>query len=54
MSDAIKVAGICVSGVCALGFAAIGEMNFAYAFGGVFGALLGFPILGKGVQKIVK
>ena len=52
MSEPVKVAGICISGVCCFACAAIGEMEMAYAFGGVFGALLGFPMIGKGIKKL--
>ena len=54
MSDAVKVAGLCVSGVLCFVFIAIGERELGYAFISVFGALLGFPVIGKGIQKLVK
>lgn len=54
MSDAIKVTGICVSGILCFAFVAIGEMELGYSFAGVFGALLGFPVIGKGLQKLIK
>ena len=52
MSDAVKVAGICVSGLCCFACAAIGEMEMAYAFGGVFGSLLGLPVAYRAGKKI--
>jgi hypothetical protein len=54
MSDPVKVAGICMSGLGAICFAALGQMELCYSFAGVFGAILGFPIIGQGIQKLVK
>jgi len=54
MSDAVKVAGLCCSAVCSVVFALIGQMELCYGFTGVFGALLGFPVIGKGIQKLSK
>jgi len=54
MSDAIKVAGICCSMVASVSFALIGQMELCYSFAGVFGALLGFPIIARGIQKLTK
>jgi len=64
MSDAVKVAGLCVSGVVCFGFAVIGIaydypelMPFAYGFGSAFGTLLGIPVLqgiGRAIKKIAE
>jgi len=54
MNDSVKVAGICCSTLGAIAFAALGLMELCYAFAGVFGALLGFPVIGKGIQKLFK
>jgi hypothetical protein len=54
MSDAVKVAGICCSAVASISFALMGQMELCYSFAGVFGALLGLPIIAKGIQKLVK
>jgi len=54
MSEAVKVAGICMSGVLCFAFAAIGEPIWAKTFGSVFGALIGLPVIGKGIQKLTK
>ena len=54
MSEPVKVAGICCSALCFCVSLAMGEMNFVYSFGGLLGAILGFPIVGKGLQKIFK
>ena len=54
MSDTVKAAGILGSAmVCAVSLA-LGEMEFAYAFGGMFTMLLGLPMFGKGLQKLAK
>jgi len=54
MNDAVKVAGLCCS---MLGFVVsllLEERELAYACISAFGALLGFPVIGKGIQKLVK
>ncbi len=49
-----KVAGLIGSaGICIVSLA-LGEMNFAYSFGGIFAAILGFPIAGQGIRKLAK
>lgn len=64
MDDALKLAGLIVSGVLCFGFATIGIcfgfpalVPFAYAFGGVFGTILGIPIfsaVGRAIKKLAK
>lgn len=54
MSDAVKVAGVCCSAVICGVSLLIGEMEFAYASGGLFAMLLGLPVMGKGIQKLSK
>ena len=54
MSDTVKVAGLCISGLLSFAFAAIGEMQLCYSFAGVFGAILGLPIIARGIQKLSK
>ena len=54
MSEPVKVAGICMSGLGAIAFGALGLMELCYSFAGVFGALLGFPIAGRGIAKMIK
>jgi hypothetical protein len=54
MSDALKVTGICCSTViCGIALL-LGEMEFAYASGGIIPLILGLPPLGRGLQKLCK
>ena len=54
MSDAVKVAGaLGAAMICSVSLA-LGEMEFAYAFGGMFTMILGLQLFGKGLQKLVK
>ena len=54
MSDGIKVMGLgCSAVICGISLF-IGEMEFAYSFGGIFALILGLPPIGKGLQKLVK
>ena len=54
MSEPVKVAGVCSSALVCVVSLLIGEMEFAYAFGGMFTMILGLPLFGKGVQKLAK
>jgi len=54
MNDSVKVAGLCCSAVCFVVSLVVNEMNLAYAFAGVFGAILGLPVIGKGISKLAK
>lgn len=54
MSDAVKVAGVCCSAVICGVSLLIGEMEFAYASGGIFAMLLGLQPIGKSISKLSK
>ena len=61
MSDSIKAVTLIVSGLVCFGFGVVGAiyelkilLDLCYSFGGVFGALIGFPIVAKGIQKLAK
>ena len=61
MSDNIKAVAVITSGLVCFGFGVVGAiyeqeilMNLCYAFGSVFGALIGFPIIGRAIQKLAK
>jgi len=54
MNDAVKVAGLCCSAVICVVALALGEMNFAYSAGGIFAGILGLPIVGNGIKKLVR
>ena len=54
MSDGIKIVGLCCSAIICVTSLLIGEMEFAYASGGIFAALLGLPPIGRGISKLVK
>ena len=54
MSEALKVTGICCSTVICVISLALGEMEFAYASGGIIPLVLGLPPLGRGLQRIFK
>ncbi len=54
MDPIVKVAGLVSSaGICMVSLI-LGEMNFAYSFGGIFAAILGLPIMGQGIRKLAK
>ena len=60
MSDAIKVAGLIISGMACTVLAIVGVvygsavlLDMAYAFGGVFGLIIGNPVF-KGISTAVK
>ena len=54
MSEPVKVAGLCCSTVVCVISLVMGEMEFAYASGGIIPLILGLPPLGRGLQKLVK
>ena len=61
MSDSIKAVALIVSGLVSFGFGVVGAiydlqilLDLCYSFGGLFGALLGFPIIARGIQKLAK
>ncbi len=54
MKPIVKVAGLCCSALICTVSLLIGEMEFAYTSGGIFAALLGFPIVGQGIRKLAK
>lgn len=54
MNDAVKVVGICCSTVICTISLVVGEMEFAYASGGIIPLILGLPVVGQGLRKLVK
>lgn len=54
MSEPLKVTGLIMTGVLCFGFAVMGEPIWAKTFGGLFGAILGLPVIGAGIQKLVR
>ena len=61
MSDSVRVVALIVSGLVSFGFGVVGAiyglqilLDLCYSFGGLFGALLGLPIVARGIQKLAK
>lgn len=54
MSDSVKVMGLAGSTIICVVSLVLGEMNFAYGAASMFGALLGLPPMGRGLQKLFK
>lgn len=54
MSDAVKVTALCCSIVGFVVCLLLEQQEFTYTFVSIFGAILGLPIVTKGIQKLVK
>jgi len=54
MNDSVKVMGLAGSTIICVVALVLGEMNFAYGAASMFGALLGLPPIGRGLQKLFK
>jgi len=61
MTERLKETGMIMSVIACVALAISGRamdsevlMNMAYSFGGIFGAIVGFPFVGKGISKLVK
>ena len=51
---AIRITGLVGATAICIVALALGEMNFAYSFGGLFGAILGLPFAGSAIKKLVR
>jgi|GEM_PF-4046938 len=54
MSDSVKVMGLFGSMMICLAALYLGLMEFAYGAASMFGAILGLPVMGRGLQKLFK
>jgi len=54
MSDSVKVMGLVGSTIIGVVALLLGEMNFAYGAVSLFAAILGLPVMGRGLQKLFK